>query len=168
VIMLLLLFEVGLNRYGLVASQIVEVVPLVALKPVPHTPPFIAGLFNYRGKVVPVVDLSSLLGPGPARPLLSTRILLVEDRAPSGESRLLGLMAEHATETINCRDEDLQDSGVKVPGAPYLGPVLPDPAGLIQKISVQDILTDEVRSLLFGGKAPKTKKPGGEAQHGAL
>jgi chemotaxis-related protein WspB len=153
VTMLFLLFEVGQNRYGLEGSQIVEVLPLVNTIPVPHTPPFISGLFNYRGKVVPVVDLSALFGEVPSRRLLSTRILLVEDRF-SGENRLLGLMAERVTETIECTADDLQDSGVTVAKAPYLGPVLPDPGGIIQKISVPRILSDELKSLLFGRQEP--------------
>jgi chemotaxis-related protein WspB len=150
VIMLLLLFEVGRNRYGLEASAIVEVLPLVAMQSIPHAPPFISGLFNYRGKVVPIVDLRALFGEGLARPLMSTRIVLVEDRAASGEARLLGLLAEHVTETIVCRTEDFQDSGVHVTDAPYLGPVLPDPGGMIQRISLHQILSDDLRKLLFG------------------
>lgn len=152
--MLLLLFEVGKNRFGLEAAKIVEVLPLVAMKPIPHAPLFIPGLFNYRGRVVPVVDLGALLGEGPARPLMSSRIMLVEDRATSGEARLLGLLAEHVTETLVCRMEDFQDSGVHVTDAPYLGPVLPGPGGMIQRISLQKILSDDLRELLFSRQEP--------------
>jgi len=65
--MLLLLFDVGSNRYGLEASEVIEVTPLVCLRAAPHTPAYVAGVFNYRGVVTPVIDLHALLGERPVR-----------------------------------------------------------------------------------------------------
>ena len=58
--MLFLLFQIGKDRYALEASRVVEVVPLLALKELPQAPKGVAGLFNYRGALVPAVDLSEL------------------------------------------------------------------------------------------------------------
>ena len=54
--------RVGEERYALPSASVVEVVPSVALRPVPGTPPEVAGLLAYRGRVVPVVDLPRLFG----------------------------------------------------------------------------------------------------------
>src|SRR5512147_117280 len=119
--MLLLLFEVGSNRFGIEASEIVEVIPLVSLKKVPHAPDCVAGLFNYHGQIVPVIDVNALLGERPARSLLSTRIILAKTREAGSGERLLGILAERATETLSCREEELQPPAISVEAAQYLG-----------------------------------------------
>ncbi|RPJ55375.1 MAG: purine-binding chemotaxis protein CheW [Acidobacteria bacterium] len=157
--MLLLLFEVGASRFGIEASEIVEVIPLVSLKKVPHAPDCVSGVFNYRGQIVPVIDVNALLGDKPARPLLSTRIILVRPPEAVGEERLLGILAERATETLSCRKEELQPAGITVEGARYLGEILPHPAGLVQRVTVDNILSDELKSMLYeqrAGDAPST------------
>jgi purine-binding chemotaxis protein CheW len=57
-----LVFAIGRELYALPASQVHEVRPLGWLTTLPGTPAFLAGLINVRGRIVPVVDLRSLLG----------------------------------------------------------------------------------------------------------
>ncbi len=147
--MLLLLFEVGSNRFGIDASEIIEVIPLVSLKKVPHAPECVSGVFNYRGQIVPVIDVSALLGERPARSLLSTRIILVKPPEIGSGDRLLGILAERATETLSCRREELQPPGITVESAQYLGEILPHPGGLVQQVTVGSILSDELKSMLY-------------------
>src|SRR5438105_11295634 len=75
--MLLLTFKIGSDRYALPASQMIEVVPLVSLKKIPQAPPGVAGIFNYHGQPVPVIDLSELTIGIPAQARVSTRIILI-------------------------------------------------------------------------------------------
>lgn len=86
--MLMLLFYIGDDRYALEGSRVVEVVPRVALKTLHHAPEYIPGLFNYRSRFVPVIDLCHLIQGTPCRPLLSSRIILVNYRqdSPEGDS----------------------------------------------------------------------------------
>jgi chemotaxis-related protein WspB len=78
--MLLLTFRAAENLYAVDVARVVEVVPRVDLRRLPHAPAFIAGLFDYRGTVVPVIDLGLLLGSESCRNRLSTRIILVNSR----------------------------------------------------------------------------------------
>jgi chemotaxis-related protein WspB len=75
--MLLLAFRAAENLYALDVTRVVEVVPRIELRRFPHAPAFIAGLFDYRGIVVPVIDLGILLGSTACRNRLNTRIILV-------------------------------------------------------------------------------------------
>ena len=59
--MLFVLCQIGVNRYALPASQVVEVLPLVRLMPLPQLAQGVAGVFNYRGQPVPVFDLSQFI-----------------------------------------------------------------------------------------------------------
>src|SRR5207302_1737530 len=59
--MLLLVFRVAEDAYAIEAGRVVEVVPRVALRRLPHAPEALAGVFRYRGRVVPVIELGVLL-----------------------------------------------------------------------------------------------------------
>ena len=147
--MLFLLFKLGKDRYALEARHVVEVVPLLALKRLPQAPPGVAGLFNYRGQPVPAVDLSEITMGQPAHEQLSTRIIVVNFREPTGTSHLLGLIAEHATEMLRKEPGEFVEPGLKLGTAPYLGPVLIDAHGPIQWIHEQRLLSESVSKLLF-------------------
>ena len=147
--MLFLVFQLGRDRYALDATRIVEVLPLVDLKKIPQSPPGVAGVFNYRGTPVPVIDLSQLTLGHPARSCLSTRILLVHDTNGWGEVRMLGLIAEHVTETVQRDPAEFVPSGISTGAAPYLGPVATDARGLMQRIDMDTLLPVSVKDALF-------------------
>jgi chemotaxis-related protein WspB len=157
--MLFLLFQLGDDRYALEARHVVEVVPLLALKDLPQAPRGVAGLFNYRGHPVLAVDLSDLTQRGPSRQRLSTRIILVRYPMPEGQARLLGLIAENATEMLRCDPKEFMDAGLHLPDAPYLGGVLMDNHGPIQRIETGRLLPDAVRSLLLADPQALTYAP---------
>ena len=117
--MLFLQFQLGKDRYALDSSQVVEVLPLLGIKQIPQAPAGVAGAFNYRGKPVPVIDLSELALGRPARLHMSTRIIIVRYPDGNGTQHLLGLIAEKATETVRRDPADFADSGVVNDGAPY-------------------------------------------------
>ena len=147
--MLYLVFQLGPDRYAIEAAQVVEVLPLVNSKHIPRAPLRVAGVFDYHGTSVPLIDFTELAHGTPSRKWMSTRIILVNYRNRSGKPHLLGVLAEHVTETMHRSEEDFTDSGVAVPGAPYLGPVITDPAGIIQLIGIQNLLFDSFGDHLF-------------------
>jgi chemotaxis-related protein WspB len=147
--MLFLLFELGRDRYALDVERIVEVLPLVTIKRLPHFPPGVAGIFVYRGTAVPAIDLSELALDRPALSLVSTRIVLATYSGERGGTHVLGLIAERATDTLRCDPGDFATFGMSSGSAPYLGPVTWDSRGLIQRIEIDRLLTETVRALLF-------------------
>ena len=149
--MLLLLFWVGNDRFSLDTRQVIEVVPLVRLKNVPHTPEYVAGLFNYRGTIVPVIDLTSLLTGTLSKQQVSTRIILVPYIDSEKSSQTLGLMAERVTDTISCSEDDLHAPGIESENAEFLDRILFDNDGMIQLINLKKILPDTLKEVLFTG-----------------
>jgi chemotaxis-related protein WspB len=147
--MLFLLFQLGSDRYALPAKDVVEVLPLLAWKEITGVTAGLAGLLDYRGAAIPAIDLNALALGRPAARRVSTRVFIARYPLPNGETRSLGLIAERATEMLNRRAEDFQPSNVHAENARYLGPVTHDARGLIQRVEVTDLLTDEVRSALF-------------------
>ena len=137
--MLFVLFQLGKNRYALEARRVVEVVPLLALKPLPHAPRGTAGILVYRGQAVPAIDLCLLTMGRAALEHLSTRILLVQHNKTAGASQLIGLIAERVTGTLRRDEKDFMDAGMD-PASPFLGPVLMDDQGVIQLLDTQKLL----------------------------
>ncbi|QJI27552.1 purine-binding chemotaxis protein CheW [Pseudomonas sp. ADAK18] len=147
---LFLVFHIASERYALKATEVAEVLPRLPLKPIAHAPAWVAGIFAHRGVMVPVIDLSALTFGSPAQARTSTRLVLVNYRPePWVDARWLGLILEQATDTLRCDPADFQPYGLDNRQAPYLGPVREDERGLMQWIGVADLLTAEVRALLF-------------------
>lgn len=147
--MLLLQFQAGGERYGLDITQVIEVAPLICLRKVPHSAREVAGTFNYRGTLVPVLDVTTILTGDPSRPLMSTRIILVDYPGDDGRSHILGLLAESVTEMVRCRPADLQAPVVTISEAPYLGDILFDERGSLQILELERFLPRELLFSLF-------------------
>jgi chemotaxis-related protein WspB len=147
--MLLLTFQAGGQTYGLDTRKVIEVSPYPECTPLPHAPAYVAGLAAWRGSTVPVIDLSALIDGIPARPLLSTRLLVVDYAAPNGHSHPLGLVAEKAIETIVVEETRREPQKVKIPDAPYLNGTAEHAGRLVQRLSLDELLPASVRDLLF-------------------
>lgn len=148
--MLLLLIRLDGDRYALDARQVVEVIPAVRLKNIPHAPAYVAGLFSFRGSPIPVIDLCCLTKGKHARAHLSSRIVVVNYPVRQDEKQLLGILAEGVTEVIKRDDIEFCDTGMSTKDAPYLGRVAMDEEELIQRIEIEPLLDDAVRETLFG------------------
>jgi chemotaxis-related protein WspB len=146
--MLFVLFQLGKNRYALEAGCVVEVLPLLELKHVPQPPRGVAGIFVYRGQPVPALDLCELTLGRPALEHLSTRIIIIRHRKSTGESQLIGLIAERATGTLRRDEKAFVDAGgVKLASAPFVGPILMDDQGVIQLLDAQKLLDEGEQKL---------------------
>ncbi len=135
--MLALCFQVGPTRLALDVQQVREVVPRVVLSPIPHGPAWLAGVFVYRGQVVPVVDLHRLLSVGECPPHLSSRIILVN--FPGNDQKVVGLLAAQVAEVREL--ERLPPAITQGENTPHLGPVLVDTEGILHIASVERLLS---------------------------
>ncbi len=98
--MLTLAFKIGADQYALPSTEIEEAIALVNLHELPDAPPGIVGEFNYHGRMVPAIDLSELILTRPSHRRWSTRILLTRLTKGGSAGKLVGLIAENATELI--------------------------------------------------------------------
>ncbi|MGE7993488.1 chemotaxis protein CheW [Pseudomonas sp. NPDC089554] len=147
---LYLLFHIGGQRFALDVREVIEVLPLRVLKPIAQAPAWVAGVLGHRGALVPVIDVSALSFGTSAAQRTSTRLVLVHYHGdPQRPGLQLGLILEQATNTLRCEPEAFQPYGLDNAEARYLGPVRQDALGLVQRIQVDDLLSDAVRSLLF-------------------
>jgi purine-binding chemotaxis protein CheW len=101
----LLEFRLASERYALESRHVQEVHPLRELTPLPGTPPFILGIVNVRGRILPVLDLKKFFEL-PERGLTDLhRIILVR-----GHGVELGLLADVIVGVKSVLADSLQPS----------------------------------------------------------
>jgi chemotaxis-related protein WspB len=142
-------FNLDEFRYVLSISDVVEIIPYVKLTPLPNLPNYLAGLCNYRGFSVPVIDLCNLFLKRPCNKILSTRIIVVEVIDKNSIKKMVGLMVEKATEIVKVEEDSFMDAGVYGDDLPYLGPVTADSTGLISRIQPNEIFSQIDNEILF-------------------
>jgi chemotaxis-related protein WspB len=147
--MLFLVFELDGDRYALETRQLIEVLPFVNLKRLSKAPPGIAGMFDYHGLPVPAVDLSEVFLGRAALRRVSTRMVIVNYPGDEDAPRPLGLITERATTTVRLDAAQFSETGVSHGDTPSLGPVARDAHGLIQWLTVSQLLPPAVRNVLF-------------------
>ncbi|MCL7489239.1 MAG: chemotaxis protein CheW [Desulfobulbaceae bacterium] len=146
--MLLLLFETSEGRYALDSKYIVEIIPLLNTKKIPTAPAFVTGMINYHGVPVPVFDFSAIEGDEASRQFYSTRIILV--RYPlDEEEKLVGLIAERATDVIRCAEADVRSSGILLEKNPLFETDDSGQEEIVQLFDIRRMIPEDVVRELF-------------------
>src|SRR5271154_2674582 len=72
-----LIFHLGSEEFGIEVLKVREIMGLQDITNVPQTPPFVKGVINLRGKVIPVVDLRLKFGLEPEEYSQRTCIIVI-------------------------------------------------------------------------------------------
>lgn len=109
--------RMGDGLYAVDIMRIKEIIRLPKLSPLPRSLPFVEGVVNLRGSVIPVVDLRKRFGLPPAESLESARLLIL-----SVAGQPLGLIVDEVTEmiTVSVRDLKPPPRGVRIVGSEYM------------------------------------------------
>jgi purine-binding chemotaxis protein CheW len=101
------------TEHALPVEHVVEVLRMVAVTPLAEAPPWLLGVIDLRGRVIPVVDLRRRLGMPPREPDLSTPILVVRSHSVTA-----GLVADEVVEVLALPARSWSPAdGVAVPGS---------------------------------------------------
>lgn len=91
----ILVFDLNGIRFGLDANKVRESVWLPELTPLEEAPPWVVGMFNLRGHIIPVTDLNLRFGH-PALPLsLSDQVIVLDN-----EDESMGLIVSEVLEVL--------------------------------------------------------------------
>jgi len=147
--MQLLTFTVAGQTYAIESRRVIEVLPLVPARPIPHMPDFVRGIFTYRGRLVPLVDLALRLAVGRLQERLSTRVIVVQIAPAGGGPQQLGLVAENVISICSAEDAEASLPALEFRDAPFLGRILRLGGRTIQLLEVEAILPGDVAAGLF-------------------
>jgi purine-binding chemotaxis protein CheW len=53
----LVTFQIGNEKYGIDIMEVKEIVRNQEVRPIPNAPPWVQGLLNLRGRIIPIIDL---------------------------------------------------------------------------------------------------------------
>ena len=156
--MQLLTFTVGGQDYAIESRRVIEVLPLVPGRPIPHTPDYVLGVFAYRGRLVPLVDVGRrIAGQAPAE-RLSTRVIVVEfvPAGASPHSVRLGLVAENVIAIRSGTAGDTVLPQLDLPEALFLGPIFRIGDRTVQLVRIEHLLPADLAAGLFpaGAEVP--------------
>jgi chemotaxis-related protein WspB len=133
-----LLWTISGRRFAVPTAQVVEIVPVVHHRSIPHAPPGVRGWINYRGRLILLLDVAVLLGHGETPSRMVNRILVVEyPSQQAGSGNLLGLLVEEVlgSETVDT-SKPAPGAHCQLPETPFLGPVLLHESNTIQFVEI--------------------------------
>lgn len=95
--------------FAIDAGIVHEILDLVPITRVPGASPFVGGLLNVRGKVVPLADARVRFGMERKKPTIDSRILVIEIDI-NGEPTIVGLLADKVYEVTEVAAAQLEET----------------------------------------------------------
>lgn len=122
----LVVFQSHCQKFALGLAAVERVVPAVEISPLPEAPDIVAGIFNLRGRIIPVINLRRRLGL-PVRELaLSDQFLVVRT-----STRTMALIVDGVEGVIEPAACDLVPGTLVFPGIGLVEGVMRLEDGLI-------------------------------------
>jgi two-component system chemotaxis response regulator CheV len=125
-----LLVRAGGRRVGLALDQVIEVLDLGPVYPVPSTEPAVRGVTTSRGRLVPLVHLASLLDGRSSAP------------AGGGTAVMVSLGGRRVCLEVDDAEEVLREAGLPVPAGaslPFAVAVARQPGGIVPLLDLTAI-----------------------------
>ena len=104
-----LTFSLAGEEYGIAILRVKEIIGMMPVTPVPQTPPYVKGVINLRGKVIPVTDLRLKFGMAPIDYTERTCIIVMETEGEA-DVILLGIVVDAVSEVLNIKHDDIQET----------------------------------------------------------
>jgi len=102
-----LTFMLADEEYGIGILKVKEIIGMMPITTVPQTPPFVKGVINLRGKVIPVVDLRLKFGIKATDYTERTCIIVVEIPSET-DTFQIGIVVDAVSEVLNIKGEDVE------------------------------------------------------------
>jgi len=146
--MLFVSINLGGILFAIPAKDVIRVLPLIELRPVPQTPEFLAGIFAYQDRMVPVIDLQVLTHQQPCARRFSTRVILARPHFEEMEVKEIGILAERVTDAFEVDPDRAVESGVRSRGHDFLGAVVETGGRTYQIVHLDRILSKPMKEVL--------------------
>jgi purine-binding chemotaxis protein CheW len=102
-----LTFQLGREEFAVRVTQVREIMGIQEMTAVPQTPDYVKGVFNLRGRVIPIIALRRKLGMPEAEYTPRTCIIVVDMPGESGVVPV-GVVVDGVSEVVNVQTDDLE------------------------------------------------------------
>ncbi|MFZ2642977.1 MAG: chemotaxis protein CheW, partial [Verrucomicrobiia bacterium] len=96
-----LTFTLGQESYGIKVLKIREIFRHTTVTAVAQMPPYVKGVINLRGKIIPVVDLRIKFGMALAETTKRTCVVVVQVKSSSSAVISMGILVDDVEEVAN-------------------------------------------------------------------
>jgi purine-binding chemotaxis protein CheW len=144
-------FDLNGQLFGAEASQVFQIIRYQEATKVPRMPRFIEGIINYRGSVLPVINLARRFDIGEIEVTKKTKILVTKL-----DEKFAGFIVNDVSEIIKFTDEDIEPAPLIInsEAGAYLKKVGKKDGKLISIIDLENVLNkNEIKRLSI--KEPK-------------
>ena len=104
-----LTFQLGQEEFGIRVLKVREIMGIQDITAVPHTPVYVKGVINLRGKVVPVLDLRLKFDLPDLAYTARTCIIVVQIQGERGPL-LMGVIVDGVSEVLNLSAAEIEDT----------------------------------------------------------
>ena len=131
------IFRLANEFYALDIQAVQEIVRMQTITSIPGADPWVEGITNLRGRVVPVLDLRVRCGVAAAEPTTETRIVVV-----SGHGGMVGLIVDAVSEVLRIPADQVEPPNaiVSVPANSYLRGIAKLEDRLISLMDLEGVL----------------------------
>jgi purine-binding chemotaxis protein CheW len=102
-----LTFELGGEVYGLEILKVQEIIGMMNVTRVPRTAPYVRGVINLRGKVIPVIDLRLKFGLEAREDTERTCIIVVQV-ARADHQVTMGIIVDEVSEVLDLGADQIE------------------------------------------------------------
>lgn len=104
-----LTFSMASEEYGIGILKVKEIIGMMAVTMIPRTPPYVKGVINLRGKIIPVVSLRLKFELEEIEYTDRTCIIVVEVKTDANHV-LMGIVVDAVSEVLNIRNAEIEDT----------------------------------------------------------
>jgi chemotaxis signal transduction protein/ABC-type nitrate/sulfonate/bicarbonate transport system substrate-binding protein len=104
-----LIFTLNNQEYAIGSLSAKEIIGMMPIRPMPQTPPFIKGIINLRGQVIPVIDLRLKFGMEELEYNERTCIIVLEV-GENSKTFQVGIVVDSVSEVINIKNTEIADT----------------------------------------------------------
>ncbi|MGQ9696218.1 MAG: chemotaxis protein CheW [Thermodesulfobacteriota bacterium] len=143
-----LTFSLGGEEYGIGILKIKEIIGMMSITAVPRTPPFVKGVINLRGKVIPVIDLRVKFGMEDRAYTEKTCIIVLEIKGQN--SVFMGIVVDAVSEVLNIKASEIEETpklGTNL-DLDYISGIAKINGGIKILLDIEKVLNQEGLSIL--------------------
>src|SRR5579864_7755462 len=102
-----LTFYVAGEEYAINILKVKEIIEYDTVTAVPNTAPWISGVTNLRGNIVPVIDLAVKFGM-PASKVSKLSCIVITEVCFGGENLIMGVVADSVNQVIDFHESEIE------------------------------------------------------------
>lgn len=141
-------FKLDNEEYGIEVLKVREIIRMIPITHMPNTPPYVVGIINLRGKIIPVVSMRKRFALMELDNGSQTRIVVMDI---SGE--LMGFVVDSVSEVIRISGSEIQPPPNIVSGGidqECITGVINQTERLLVLLDLERLFSNEEKALMIG------------------